>query len=123
MNELKRKKISYLRRRNRSKEMIWQKTEKHRLCIYRSNRHIEAQIIDDIEGKTIISSGTNNKSIKKEIASANSKVECAGIVGKTLAKQAIKNKISDVVFDRNGFPYHGRVKALAEGVREGGLNF
>ena len=123
MNEVKRKRVSYLRRRNRSKGIAGKNADKLRLCIYRSNRHIEAQIIDDKDGKTVASAGTNNKSIKAEIASANSKVECAGIVGKALAKQAIKKKISKVVFDRNGFPYHGRVKALAEGVREGGLNF
>ena len=85
--------------------------------------NIEAQIIDDFQGNTLISSSSRDKSLAKEIKKATSKVESSKIVGIALAEQAIKLKIKKVVFDRNGYPYHGRIKALAEAARESGLDF
>ena len=116
MSELKRKKSRFKRRRNRSKGLSKQSVDGFRLCVYRSNRHIEAQIFNDREGKTDVSASSNNQS-------AESKIKCAEIVCKFLAERAKESKITRVVFDRNGFPFHGRVKSLAEGAREGGLVF
>lgn len=87
-----------------------------RLAVFKSNKHIFAQVIDDSKGVTLVSG--SDIMIK-----AGLKIERAYLVGKELAKKALKNKISRVVFDRGGFLYHGRVKRLAEGAREGGLKF
>lgn len=91
-----------------------------RLCVFRSNAEIYAQLIDDKAGKTLISAGTNDKAIK---SAKVSKSEKAKLVGKLIAEKAASNGINEVKFDRNGFLYHGRVKSLAEGAREGGLKF
>ena len=94
-------------------------TERPRLTIFRSNKGIYAQIIDDTVGKTLISAST----LSKEFAGSGNKVEQSKAVGKLVAEKAIAAGISKVVFDRNGYLYHGRVKSLAEGAREGGLDF
>jgi len=91
-----------------------------RLCVYRSNSEIYAQLIDDKGGKTILSAGTNDKALK---SSKTNKSDAAKAVGKMIAEKAISAGIKAVVFDRNGYLYHGRVKSLAEGAREGGLKF
>lgn len=91
-----------------------------RLSVYRSNAEIYAQLVDDKAGKTILAVGSVEKTI--HTAKVN-KSEKAKMVGKMLAEKAIANGISEVVFDRNGFLYHGRVKSLADGAREGGLKF
>lgn len=87
-----------------------------RLCVFRSHKHIYGQLIDDEKGKTILS--VSDKEVK-----AKNKIETAKEVGKTLAQKAVEKKIKKIVFDRGGYKYHGRVKALAEGAREGGLKF
>jgi large subunit ribosomal protein L18 len=87
-----------------------------RLSVFKSNKHIYAQLIDDENIKVLAAAG--DLDIKK-----GSKTEKAKEVGKLIAKKAQDGKISEVVFDRSGFPYHGRIKALAEGAREGGLKF
>jgi large subunit ribosomal protein L18 len=91
-----------------------------RLSVYRSNSEIYAQLIDDKGGKTLLALGSVEKSIQS--AKAN-KSEKAKLVGKMIAEKAVANGITAVVFDRNGFLYHGRIKSLAEGAREGGLKF
>lgn len=88
-----------------------------RLCVFRSNKHIYAQLIDDEKGKTLISA--KDAEIKKK----GKKTELALEVGKLLAKKAIEKKIEKIVFDRAGYKYHGRVKSLADGARQGGLKF
>ncbi|HLS94214.1 large subunit ribosomal protein L18 [Sphingobacterium allocomposti] len=93
--------------------------ERPRLSVFRSNKGIYAQIIDDVNGKTLVSAS----SISKEFAAAGTKVEQSKAVGKLVAEKAVAAGISKVVFDRNGYLYHGRVKSLAEGAREGGLDF
>jgi large subunit ribosomal protein L18 len=95
--------------------------EKPRLCVYRSNNHIYAQVIDDVNNKTIIAASSLEKDIleKKDIK----KVDQAKLVGKLIAEKAKKSGIIDVVFDRGGYLYHGRVKSLAESAREEGLKF
>jgi len=95
-------------------------TEKPRLTVFRSNKEIYAQLIDDIKGTTLVSASSMQKGFDKK---GKTKIEIAKIVGKTLAEEAIKTNITAVVFDRNGYLYHGRVKSLAEGAREGGLIF
>jgi len=92
--------------------------EKPRLCVFRSNTHIYAQLIDDFQKKTIISVKDNEIDLKKK-----DKTSIAKEVGLLLAKKAIEKKIKEAVFDRGGYKYHGRVKSLAEGAREGGLKF
>ncbi|MFA5008988.1 MAG: 50S ribosomal protein L18 [Candidatus Paceibacterota bacterium] len=92
--------------------------EKPRLCVFRSNTHIYAQLIDDSQKKTIISVKDNEIDLKKK-----DKTSIAKEVGLLLAKKAIEKKIKEAVFDRGGYKYHGRVKSLAEGAREGGLKF
>ena len=91
-----------------------------RLSVYRSNKGIYAQIIDDVSGKTIVSASSLSKDFT---ASKGTKSDQSVAVGKLVAEKAIAAGIKDVVFDRNGYLYHGRVKSLAEGAREGGLNF
>ncbi|MBX3165490.1 MAG: 50S ribosomal protein L18 [Bacteroidetes bacterium] len=95
-------------------------TETPRLSVFRSNAEIYAQLIDDKAGKTLLAVGSAEKSIKGAKAT---KIEKAKQVGKLIAEKAVANGINQVVFDRNGFLYHGRIKSLAEGAREGGLKF
>lgn len=95
-------------------------TQAPRLSVYRSNAEIYAQLIDDKGGKTLLAVGSVDKSIKS--AKVN-KSEQAKLVGKLIAEKAVATGITSVVFDRNGFLYHGRIKSLAEGAREGGLKF
>ncbi len=91
-----------------------------RLSVFRSNSEIYAQLIDDASGKTIVSVSSMGKNSAK---AKGTKIERAKSVGETIAKKAVEKGISEVVFDRNGFLYHGRIKALADGAREGGLKF
>lgn len=91
-----------------------------RLSVFRSNAEIYAQLVDDKAGKTLLAVGSVDKAIK---GSKATKIEQAKLVGKLIAEKAVANGINEVVFDRNGFLYHGRVKSLAEGAREGGLKF
>ena len=123
MSKLRKKIARFERRRNRSKKQFAMTADRPRLCVYRSNKNIEAQIIDDVKGSTIVSASTIDKELKSKVEKAVSKIEQSQIVGKALAERAIKKKIKKVVFDRNGFSYHGRIKQLAEAAREGGLSF
>ena len=91
-----------------------------RLTVFRSNKGIYAQVINDVTGKTLAAAGSNEKELKGK---KGPKIEQAKLVGKAIAEKAIKAGISAVRFDRNGYLYHGRVKSLAEGAREGGLKF
>ena len=111
------------RRRNRSKGTSRFHLEYPRLVVYRSNKHFESQIVNDFEGQTIASCSSKDKNLKKQIDKSKNKTELSVIVGQNLAKRAKKKKISKVVFDRNGYPFHGRVKAFADAAREEGLEF
>ena len=123
MSKLRKKVARFERRRNRSKKLYKTANDRPRLCVYRSNKNIEVQIIDDIKGITIVSASTIDKEIKAKIKKTETKTEQGKLVGTVLAKRALNKKIKKVVFDRNGFSYQGRVKALAEAAREGGLSF
>lgn len=104
-----------LRRKIRGK--ISGSAQKPRLSVFRSNKQIYAQLIDDVNGKTIVAA--SSRSLTEKV----NKVEIAGTVGKALAEKAIAAGITECTFDRGGYLYHGRVKALADGAREGGLKF
>lgn len=110
-------------RRNRIKQRIRKRiagtSEMPRLSVFRSNKEIYAQIINDAESKTLVAAGSREKAFE----SKGSKSEMAKVVGKTIAERAIAAGITNVVFDRNGYLYHGRVKSLADAAREGGLKF
>lgn len=107
-------------RHTRIRENLSGTSERPRLCVFRSNANIEAQIIDDVKGVTLVSTS----SLEKELNLKNGgNVEAAKVIGEEIAKRAKKAKINTVVFDRGGYLYHGRVKALAEAAREGGLEF
>jgi large subunit ribosomal protein L18 len=120
MEALKKK----IQRRSRIKLGIRKKIsgtpETPRLSVFRSNSEIYAQLIDDIKGSTLVAASSLQKGFDKK---GKTKIEVAKLVGKILAEEATKNNITSVVFDRNGYLYHGRVKSLAEGAREGGLIF
>ena len=94
-----------------------------RLAVFRSNNHIYAQVIDDDAQQTICSASTVDKELKEDSEKLSSNCSSSSIVGKLLAKRAIKKGIKQVIFDRGGNLYHGRVKALAEAARDSGLNF
>ena len=112
------KNVSRVRRHARVRAKLSGSAEAPRLCVYRSNKNIEAQIIDDVKGVTLVSS--SSMALKLE---NGSNIEAAAKVGKDIAEKALAKKIKIVVFDRSGYIYHGRVKALAEAAREAGLNF
>ena len=96
--------------------------ERPRLAVFRSNNHMYAQIIDDTVGQTLASASTLEKSAKADLSKTND-TDAAAYVGKVIAKKAKEKGITDVVFDRGGFIYQGKVKVLAEAAREAGLNF
>jgi large subunit ribosomal protein L18 len=108
--------------KEKSKKIIRGKADRPRLLVYRSNTTIYAQLIDDVKGKTMISVSGLTTDIKDACSKAN-KVEASKIVGKAIAEKAKSLNISKIVFDRNGYLYHGRVKALADAAREAGLEF
>ena len=96
--------------------------EKPRLCVFRSLKNIYAQIIDDTAGHTLASAGSLDPEIRDQMTDKN-KTERAELIGSLIAKRALNNGIGKVVFDRGGYKYHGRVKALADGARKAGLEF
>ena len=105
--------------KRRIRKNIFGTSEQPRLSVFRSNKQIYAQIIDDNKGITLASA----TSYKNKSTDGKSKSDAAALVGKDLAEKAVKAGVSKVVFDRNGYQYHGRVKSLADGAREGGLKF
>jgi len=114
--------LSKLERRhrikNRIRKIVSGTAEKPRLSVYRSNKEIYAQIVDDVAGTTLVSVSSRDKTIK-----ASTKAEAAQAVGKAVAEKASKAGVENVAFDRNGYLYHGRVKVLADAAREAGLKF
>ena len=110
------------RKHVRVRKKISGTTECPRLCVYRSNSHIYAQIIDDTKGHTLVAASSTDKDLKEQIPYGGNK-EAAKVVGEAVAKKALAAGIETVSFDRGGFLYHGRVKELADGAREAGLKF
>jgi len=111
-----------LKRKNRVRKKIRGTTEQPRLSVFRSGKHIYAQIIEDVNGNTLAAASTVTKEVANGLKQTGN-IDAAKAVGKAIAEQALSKNIKQVVFDRNGFLYHGRVKALAEAAREAGLSF
>jgi len=111
------------KRRKRIRKKIYGTAERPRLCVYRSLKHIYAQLVDDVSGRVLVGASTLSPEIRDRLRETKGKCEAAFEVGKLLADRAKGLNISRVVFDRSGYLYHGRVKALAEGARQGGLEF
>jgi large subunit ribosomal protein L18 len=109
----------FIQRKKRVRTKISRTSLRPRISVFRSNRYLYAQIIDDAKGKTLVAASSR----EKEASTLKTNIEKAGIVGEVLAKKAAKAKIKKVTFDRSGYKYHGIIKALAEGARKGGLEF
>ncbi len=110
------------RRHFRVRKKIWGTTERPRLVVFRSSKHLEGQIVNDDESRTLLGLSTRNPEVEEvEVESDQRKVELARAAGKLLAERALEEGVRAVVFDRGGYNYHGRVKAFADGAREGGL--
>ncbi len=122
MVRIEEKRLARKRRHFRVRKKIHGTAQRPRLSVYRSLRHIYAQLIDDIAGQTLVSASTQEPSLREQLPVTMNK-EAAQRVGELLAKRALEKGIESVVFDRGGYIYHGRVKALAEGARENGLKF
>lgn len=112
------RKVRHLRIRKK----VFGTPERPRLCVYKSLRYIYAQIIDDTKGHTLVSASSLEKELRKQLKSTDN-IEAAQLVGKTIAQRALEKGIKKVVFDRAGFLYHGRIKALADSARAEGLEF
>ena len=113
------KSVARVRRHERVRTKISGTADRPRLCIFRSNKNISVQVIDDVAGKTLVAAST----LDKEVKTKASNIEAAKEVGELIAKRAVKAGIKNVVFDRGGYIYHGKIKALAEAAREAGLEF
>lgn len=109
-----------LRIKSRIRKIVSGTEARPRLSVFRSNKEIYAQIVDDVTGKTLVAASSRDKDIS---SSKGNKVEIAALVGKSIAEKALKAGVETISFDRGGYLYHGRVKSLAEGAREGGLKF
>ncbi|MCC8098241.1 MAG: 50S ribosomal protein L18 [Eubacterium sp.] len=116
------RKVARAKRHQRIRNKISGTAAQPRLAVFRSNMHIYAQIIDDTAGNTLVAASTMEKDIKASLSKTND-VEAAKAVGTAVAKKALDKGIDTVVFDRGGFIYHGKIKALAEAAREAGLKF
>lgn len=116
------KKAIWLKRKKRIRKSIVSTADRPRLTVFRSSKHIYGQIVDDTTGTTIVAACSNEKAVKDQPA-FESKVSKAVFTGKLLAQRAIDKGVKRVVFDRNGFLYHGRIKAFSDGAREAGLDF
>ncbi len=116
------KRIARFKRKRRIRKNMAGTGERPRLSVFRSAKHIYAQIIDDEKGSTLVSASTCDKEFKQACSKSGNK-EAAVLVGKIIGKRALDKGIKQVVFDRNGFLYHGRIKSLSDGAREAGLNF
>jgi large subunit ribosomal protein L18 len=117
MDKNKQKRIKLQLRHNRVRSTVTGSVNRPRLSVFRANRHIHAQLIDDTSAKTLVAASS------LEVKDKGKKTDLAGKVGSLIAKKALEKGVKEVVFDRGGYRYHGRVKALAEAAREAGLKF
>lgn len=123
MNILKVKESRRERRKAKIRKKVLGTAERPRLTVYRSLKHIYAQVVDDVKGTTLLSMSTLNEPVRAEVSTKGGNKTAAAKVGAALAKTAQEKGITSVVFDRNGYKFHGRVKALADAAREAGLKF
>jgi large subunit ribosomal protein L18 len=119
---VKRRKSRY-RRHRRVRRKISGTPEQPRLCVYRSLKHIYAQIIDDTQSRCLLTVSSQSPEVREELAEPKGKLEVSRVVGRIVAEKSVGMGIQAVAFDRGGYLYHGRVKALADGARKGGLKF
>ena len=122
MGSLNLRKKARLKRKKRIRKKLFGTQQRPRLSVFRSSKHIYAQVIDDTLGHTLTTASSLEKAVKEQPKFDN-KIAMANFVGKLLGKRTIEKGINQVVFDRNGFLYHGRVKAVSDGAREAGLEF
>lgn len=122
MIKLQNKKLKVQKRHRTLRIKLSGTTEAPRLAVYRSTKHIYAQLIDDVKGVTIVSASSVDKDLKEKLGHGGN-IDAAKAVGEAIAKKALKAGVVDCVFDRGGFLYHGRIAALADAAREAGLNF
>jgi large subunit ribosomal protein L18 len=122
VNVSKERRVAREKRQTRVRKKVTGSVERPRLCVFRSSKHIYVQIIEDVTGKTLAAASTLTKETGDSVKYSGN-VEAAKFVGKQIAERALAKDIKQVVFDRNGFLYHGRVKALADAAREAGLTF
>ena len=116
------KRSARLRRHKRVRKKLFGTPERPRLCVFKSIKHIYAQIIDDENGLTLVTASTLSSDLRAKISGGNN-AEAAKAVGEVIGRKAVEKNITNVVFDRGGYLYHGKVKALAEAAREAGLSF
>jgi large subunit ribosomal protein L18 len=122
MDKAKEKRLARQRRHARVRKHVMGTPERPRLCVFRSLKHIHAQVIDDTLSHTLVSASTLDAEVREQLAGKDKEAQ-AEVVGQVLAKRATAAGIEAVVFDRGGYKYHGRVKSLAEAARKGGLQF
>jgi len=123
MISIKDNRLARLKRKKRVRKKIEGQPDRPRLTVFKSARHIYAQIIDDSVGRTLVTTSTISKDLKSKTKGISGNIKGATLVGETIGKKGVKKGITEVVFDRNGFLFHGRVKALADAARENGLKF
>ena len=111
-----------LKRKKRIRKKLIGTADRPRLCVFRSAKHIYAQLVDDSAGQTLVAASSMDKDLR-ETPETKNKVAVANAVGKIIGQRALEKGVKQVVFDRNGFLYHGRIKAVSEGAREAGLKF
>lgn len=122
MSQLKRLQIQRRRRTFRVRNKIRRVSVRPRLSVFRSNKHISAQIIDDVHGRTLVAASTSEKDLREAVSGHGGNIHAAVLVGKRIAERALESGIRQVVFDRGGYKYHGRVAALADAARGAGLD-
>lgn len=115
------KRSARIKRHRRVRKKVFGTPEQPRLSVYKSIKHIYAQIIDDQNGITLVAASTLSPDVRDKVSGSN--IEAAKLVGNEIGKKAVENNITSIVFDRGGYRYHGKLKALAEAVREAGLEF
>ena len=115
------KKINWLKKKVRTKKSLGNLGKYPRLVVYRSNKHIYGQLVDDKSNTTILSSSTKEKSLLSSINKNKGKIEQSKLVGSDLAEKIKKNKIDKIIYDRNGYRFHGRVKVIADTIKENGI--
>ncbi len=123
MGDAELKKLARQRRHKRARKRLRGTSERPRLSVFRSNRHIYAQIVDDSQGRVLASASSLSPDLRKQLKNEKGKITQGRLVGLSLAEEALRIEVKRVVFDRGGYKYGGRLKALADGAREGGLDF
>jgi large subunit ribosomal protein L18 len=123
MKPVMKKIVRRQRRKKHVRKTVQGTSQRPRLSVFRSNKNIYAQIIDDVKGHTLASASTQQKDVASKLDGAAGNKAAAQVVGEAIATRAVEKGITQVVFDRNGYPYHGRVKELADAARKGGLKF